>query len=262
MIISGRTDPGKVRPVNEDSYLTMTNRHNDTLAVVCDGIGGSAAGEEASRIAVRTLGDAFRKGPEFSHDYEVDSWLREVLHKANDQIYNRSMKSKKVRGMGTTAVGVLICRLGTYIFNVGDSRLYAFYDDGLTQMTEDHSVIAQLVRENRITPEEARTHSQRNTLTNALGVWRVFRIDVDKIESTWKQLLVCSDGLHGYVPQEEIEKVIQDPIFTPDQKSRILVERANEAGGLDNVTVILLEQEPVFDHQLEKETCREKEFPC
>ena len=75
-------------------------------------------------------------------------------------------------------------------------------------------------------------------------------------------LLDRSDGLHGYVPQEEIEKVIQDPIFTPDQKSRILVERANEAGGLDNVTVILLEQEPVFEHRLEKETRREKDFPC
>lgn len=251
MIISGRTDPGKVRPVNEDSYLIMTNRHEDILAVVCDGIGGSAAGEEASRIAVKTMSDSFRKCPEFAHDYEVDSWLRQVLHKANDQIYSRSMKSKKVRGMGTTAVGVLICEIGTYIFNVGDSRLYAFYDDGLTQMTEDHSVIAQLVRENRITPEEARTHSQRNTLTNALGVWRVFRIDVDKIESTWKQLLVCSDGLHGYVSQGEIEKVIQDPIFTPEQKSGMLIDRANAAGGLDNVTVILLEQEPQFAHELD-----------
>lgn len=109
-------------------------------------------------------------------------------------------------------------------------------------MTEDHSVIAQLVRENRITPEEARTHSQRNTLTNALGVWRVFRIDIDKIEPDWKLLLVCSDGLHGYVRFEEIEKVIQDPIFTPEQKAHILVDRANDTGGLDNITVIVLEK--------------------
>lgn len=119
MIICSLTDPGKVRPVNEDSHLTMTNVHGDTLAVVCDGIGGSAAGEEASRIAVKTLQDAFKRAPVFEHDYEVDGWIRKVLHKANDQIYNRSMKNRKVRGMGTTAVGVLVASIGTYIFNVG-----------------------------------------------------------------------------------------------------------------------------------------------
>lgn len=243
MIIYGKTDKGNVRSVNEDSYCIVENDNGDFLAAVCDGIGGSAAGEQASKLAVTTMTRSFEKAPAFQKDYEVAQWIRSALHEANDVIYSKSMHSKKARGMGTTAVGCVITRIGTYIFNAGDSRLYACYKDGMTQMTEDHSVIAQLLRENRITPEEAKNHSQRNTLTNALGVWRVFRIDINKIEPDWQTLLVCSDGLHGYVEAREIEHVLTDPLLSTEKKARVLVDLACDAGGLDNVTVVLCEKE-------------------
>lgn len=243
MIIYGKTDKGNVRSVNEDSYCIVENDNGDFLAAVCDGIGGSAAGEQASKLAVVTMAQRFEKAAPFQKDYEVADWIRSALHQANDAIYSKSMHSKKSRGMGTTAVGCLITSIGTYIFNAGDSRLYAVYKDGMTQMTEDHSVIAQLLRENRITQEEARNHSQRNTLTNALGVWRVFRIDINKIEPDWETLLICSDGLHGYVEASEIERVLTDPLLNTEKKAEILVNMANNIGGLDNVTVVLCEKE-------------------
>lgn len=242
MKVCGKTDKGRIREINEDDYCLCENRNGDWLAIVCDGIGGSAAGEVASHLAVKTVYDAFLKAGPFTKDYQVDEWIRTILHEANDAIYTRSMRHKKVRGMGTTAVGCIITENATYIFNVGDSRLYAFYADGMTQMTEDHSVIAQLVRENRITPDQARTHSQRNTLTNALGVWRVFRIDINKIEPDWTALLLCSDGLHGYVSVQEIEGVVSDWMLPAASKVQMLIDMANRAGGFDNITAILLER--------------------
>lgn len=243
MIIYGKTDKGNIRSVNEDSYCIVESGCGDWLAAVCDGIGGCASGEQASKLAVQTLTKNFLKTDGFSHDYEVADWIRNTLHKANDAIYSRSMRYKKNRGMGTTAVGCIITSQATYVFNAGDSRIYAQYEDGLIQMSEDHSVIAQLLRENRITPEEAKTHSQRNTLTNALGVWRVFRIDINKIESDWKRLLICSDGLHGYVDGAEIADVMADDALDAREKAEMLVKMANNAGGADNVTVIVCEKD-------------------
>lgn len=241
MRTAGKSDIGLSRQVNEDSFVIAENRNHDLLAVVCDGIGGSAAGEVASSLAVNLLKEQFEKAPEFHRDYEVDEWIRLALNRANDQIFSKSMWSKKNRGMGTTAIGVIICSIGTYIFNVGDSRLYALYDDGLIQMSEDHSVIQSLINQQKITPEEALHHKKRNTLTNALGVWRVFRIDVNKIKSDYRMLLLCSDGLHGYVEDEQIESIVE--MNAPlEEKTQILVDLANQAGGLDNCTVILIDR--------------------
>lgn len=237
------TDVGCTRKVNEDDYCLLQNENGDWLAVVCDGIGGSAAGEVASHIAITTLREAFLKAPIFKKDSQVNDWIHQTLNTANDDIFIESMRNKKERGMGTTCVGMLSTNGSTYIFNVGDSRLYAYYSDGLIQMSEDHSVIAKLIREGKISSDEAKTHAQRNTLTNALGVWRVFRIDTNKIDSNFRYILICSDGLHGYVSHEEIQAIIDSSAFSLTDKVNALISRANQAGGYDNCTVILLENE-------------------
>ncbi len=236
----GISDIGLSRQVNEDSFLICTNPNGDLLAAVCDGIGGSAAGEVASAMAAELLEKQFMKAAPFKKDYEVDEWIRLALNKTNDQIFSGSMWNRKNRGMGTTAVGVIRCSIGTYIFNVGDSRIYALYDDGLIQMSEDHSVIQSLINQQKITPEEALHHKKRNTLTNALGVWRVFRIDVNKIKSDYKMLLLCSDGLSGYVDEAQIETVISMHASL-EEKGKMLIDLANQAGGHDNCTVVLVD---------------------
>ena len=148
--------------------------------------------------------------------------------------------------MGTTCVGILITKIGSYIFNVGDSRIYADYSDGLIQMSEDHSVIAQLLREGKITIEQAKTHLQKNTLTNALGIWHLFRIDINKIQSNYKYVLVCSDGLHGYVEHKVIQNIVESEKYSLQDKVNSLILEARLAGGLDNCTVIL------FDNRLDE----------
>ena len=154
-----------------------------------------------------------------------------------------SLKNPNERGMGTTAVGVIKAHIGTFIFNVGDSRIYADYNNELIQMSEDHSVIAQLLKEGKITLDGAKSHTQKNTLTNALGVWHVFRIDINKIENTYKYLLVSSDGLHGYVEKKVISDIVHDSSLSLQEKTETLIARANQSGGYDNCTVILMEND-------------------
>lgn len=246
MQFTGKSDVGLTRQINEDSYEIVENRNGDLMAIVCDGIGGSAAGEVASSLTVSQMKSYFEDAPVFHKDYEVDEWIRLSLNKTNDTIFSKSMWSKKNRGMGTTAVGVIITGIGTYFFNVGDSRMYALYDDGLIQMSEDHSVIQSLINQQKITPEEALHHAKRNTLTNALGVWRLFRIDVNKIKPDYRMLLLCSDGLHGYVSDQQIENIVELPA-TLKEKASILIDLANQAGGHDNCTVVMVEREPAND---------------
>ena len=123
----GSTDIGNVRQENEDDFCYLENDRGDCIAIVCDGIGGSAAGEVASHIAVHTIKDAFIQSPVLDHDYEVDEWIQTTLNKANDAIYYKAQHNKSERGMGTTCVGFLMTKKSAYIFNVGDSRVYADY---------------------------------------------------------------------------------------------------------------------------------------
>lgn len=238
----GKSDVGLTRKMNEDSLYCGWNQHQAFMGIVCDGIGGSASGEVASGIAVDMLSAQFRQAPEFHKDYEVDEWIRLNLSRINDTIYNRSMWSRKNRGMGTTIAGVIICSIGTYIFHAGDSRVYALYPDGLIQMTEDHSVIQDLLSRHEITPDQAARHEKRNTLTNALGVWRIFRVEVNKLKPDYSMLLICSDGLHGYVEYRRIVNVLKTE-GTLEEKTGMLIDLANLAGGHDNTSIILIDKE-------------------
>ena len=206
MKVFANTDVGLVRQLNEDDYCIAHNANDEWMAIVCDGIGGAKAGEVASHTAVMTMYEAFMKSPVFKKDRQVDNWIRENLNQANDFIYSKSLKNPNERGMGTTAVGVIKAHIGTFIFNVGDSRIYADYNNELIQMSEDHS-------------------------------------DINKIENTYKYLLVSSDGLHGYVEKKVISDIVHDSSLSLQEKTETLIARANQSGGYDNCTVILMEND-------------------
>ena len=161
----------------------------------------------------------------------------------NDQIFTAAMRNESKRGMGTTCVGILCSNERTFVFNVGDSRVYALYADSFLAMTEDHSYIADLLKNGTITLEEAKVHPGRNMLTNALGVWDHVKIDIHKIREDYELLLVCSDGLHGYVSEDTIKAVLQSRSHTLKEKVELLIQLANDMGGYDNVSAVLVSKE-------------------
>lgn len=227
------TDVGRVRAHNEDTAVAT-----DTVFVVADGMGGHAAGEVASRIAAETIGELADQ-PRLQVGDVVDQ-----VAEANRRILESAARHPEQTGMGTTAAGLAVVGAGESwkwaVFNVGDSRVYRCLDRHLTQVTADHSEVWELVRHGFITPEQARRHPARNIVTRSLG--RDPMGDVD----TWvlpphpgEVFVICSDGLSNELQREQIEAVVNS-MADPGQAARELVRRAVEAGGRDNVTVIVV----------------------
>lgn len=230
-----KTDIGRRRD-NEDSYLIPKADAAYPLFAVADGMGGHAAGDVASRITVETIAEA---ADSFCAD-TLKIQFRSAVLRANSNVYRLSNASKEKYGMGSTVVAAIVRDDAYLAANVGDSRLYHFHDAALTQITKDHSYVQMLVDGGDITPEEAKTHPQRNLITRAIGV--NIRTQVDLFEMKWctgDQLLLCSDGLHGAVSPEEIVSVLSSA-RTLDEKCGVLVELALKNGGTDNITVILI----------------------
>lgn len=236
----GISDVGLIRKENQDSIALLKNGHGDLLGVVCDGIGGGKAGDVASQIACDHIRNSFKKANSFHSDIDMKKWLLKIIQEANDLIFMQSTKSVTQKGMGTTCVGVLINNDTTCIFNVGDSRIYGLYDEFVC-LTEDHSFVSDLLKNGEITQEEALHHPNRNMLTNALGIWDNVKIDINKIKNDYAALMICSDGLHGYVDEAQICKVISS---TMDVKEKVqkLINDSKEVGGYDNVSVIVIEK--------------------
>ena len=143
-------------------------------------------------------------------------------------------------------VGILHCPNATYVFNVGDSRTYGLYEDDFLCLTEDHSYVADLLKRGEVSEEEAKHHPNRNVLTNALGIWDSVKVDINKVKEDYKMLLVCSDGLHGYVSEELIRHIMESDCAL-QAKVDLLIQAALDAGGYDNVSVILVDKEDAAD---------------
>jgi len=227
------THKGAVRDLNQDRFVAAAN-----LFAVADGMGGHQGGEIAAELAVDTFTAADRPTT-------LDE-LIEMVEDANAEIVLRATGEPELRGMGTTACLLAVLsdddgRLG--IANVGDSRLYRLTDDGLHQHTEDHSLVAALMRDGRLTAEEAKTHPQRNIVTRALGIDN--RVLVDAWELTavaGDRYLICSDGLFNEVAADAIVHTLRS-VTDPQVAAEDLVEQACEAGGRDNITVIVVDVE-------------------
>ena len=238
-----RSHEGLRRENNQDSILVMENDHQALLAVVCDGIGGGNAGDLASQMAVAHLKKCFMHvNMQGWKDIDVKRWLMKVIMEANDMIFTQAACHVGMEGMGTTMVGVIYCDKTTYVFNVGDSRTYGLYHDDFLCLTEDHTYVAELLKRGDVSEEEAKVHPNRNMLTNAVGVWNQVKVDISKIKDVYLALLICSDGLHGYVEEDLIQHILRSH-HSPQAKVDMLIQASLDAGGFDNVSVIVLEQE-------------------
>lgn len=240
MKISASTHPGLIRDNNQDAYGYYSNEWGE-IVVVCDGIGGSNAGDVASKMASELLIEAFKQ-QNFDHynDYQVKHWLDEVMKSINDKIFAESLNDEKLYGMGTTLVGYLKLVNGDYVFHAGDSRIYALYQEDFICLSEDHTLIADMLKKGEIEPKEAINHPKRHVLTNAIGIWDQFTLDIKKIKADYDYLLLCSDGLHGYVSDTMIKEVMQSSLNIED-KNRNLLTKALKAGGYDNITIVIVE---------------------
>ena len=226
------TDVGNVRTVNEDRFLVA-----DSLFAVADGLGGHQAGEVASKTAVETLGSSF-------DDHTVDGLIGAVL-KANHAVWQLARDNPDLQGMATTMTAVALVdeddeqRLA--LVNVGDSRAYLLQRGELEQLTEDHSLVEQLVREGRLTSEEAAIHPQRSIITRALGLDPEVEVDSwQLIPYEGDRLLLCSDGLTNEVTDEDIASTLRR-VTDPGAAAQDLVEQARAHGGNDNITVVVVD---------------------
>ena len=233
----GQTDKGYARVMNQDYYL-IAEKNNATLAVVCDGIGGHQAGDVASRLACETLqiyfDDHYENNPEW--------FLKQALKRVNKVVYDKAQSDDAYKGMGTTMVCSIMTDKGLYVLNVGDSRAYVLTDKNqLVQLTEDHSLVNDLVKKEGMDEEKARELGQ-HVITKAIGIWPVTDGDIFEVTDSFKCLLLCSDGLHNYVPSFVINEILADEQLSGHEKCKKLVDKANEVGGFDNTTVVIVER--------------------
>jgi PPM family protein phosphatase len=239
--VLGATDVGLVRSSNEDSYDLWIpeegpeRERRGILLVVADGMGGALAGEEASLLAVRTVVRAYREAP--GPDPLED--LVQALTLANTEVHTKSQSGPEFYGMGTTCTAVVIRGRDILLAHVGDSRAYLADSRAIRCLSRDHSLVAEMVRQGEITPDQARVHPHRNIVTRAVGVGATVEIDATIKKGLFQGeavLLLSSDGLHGVLSDEEI----WDAVKTVDRESicATLIRRANAAGGPDNITVL------------------------
>ncbi len=226
------TDPGRRRRHNEDAYVC-----EPPLFAVADGIGGAQAGELASSLAAAAVRDD-------SSDGRGDGRRRvdELIQEANRRVYQRQSEDASLSGMGTTMTVALFEEGHVWIGHVGDSRAYLVRDGKLEQLTEDHSLVAELVRSGRLSPEDAETHPQRSVVTRALGTDPDVDVDTFSIDSKPGDLfMICSDGLTSMVSDEGILEEIRRHRDDLRAAAKALVRAANKGGGEDNITVVFFE---------------------
>lgn len=232
------TDVGRIRKINEDSMHVFTSDEY-SYAIVADGMGGHEAGEVASAMAIDVIKDHIAAHMTTELDrFQAMEVMRQAFLAANSDIYAYSCANKSVMGMGTTTTMCMV-RDGYVIYaHVGDSRAYMI-DDGIVQITRDHSFVQELVKLGQITPEEAKHHPRRNYITRAMGVEAFVRVDTGIKPYNGEKLLLCSDGLFGEIDDIELFNAVRNnPAGTA---VNVLIELANERGGRDNITAIVME---------------------
>lgn len=229
MISLGISKTGLVRQRNEDRFYAQ-----GPLLIVADGMGGYTGGEYASTMVVDTIVEVVNEATEISTEV-----LENAILQANHMVYEKSQSYKELEGMGTTAVVAYVQEDTLYWAHVGDSRLYLYGQEGLHRMTKDHSMVQQLVEAGTITEDEVIHHPKRNMLTRAIGVYETVEVDTGVVEVHQNdRILLCSDGLSGYIEESKIEQVLSKE----NNESRALedlVHLVYDAGARDNVTIVL-----------------------
>ena len=232
------TDIGRKRKLNQDTVYScehpLGNLNN--LFIVADGMGGHKAGDYASAYTVK----AIEREVEVCEDRSPIKILREAITIANIEIYNQASSEPDFAGMGTTVVAATVSDDVLYVANVGDSRLYLI-DKAITQVTKDHSLVAELVRKGSLDASQAKGHPDRNIITRAIGAAPTVDIDFFEVElNPGDIVLMCTDGLTNMVEDDEILRIVRTGVDVPDIAEN-LIKMANHNGGKDNIGVVIIE---------------------
>lgn len=231
MNIGVATHPGRKRRHNEDTYVV-----EPPLFAVADGMGGANAGEVASGLAAAAL----KEGP--ADGSRGEDRVTALIQEANRRVFRRANEDREAAGMGTTMTVALVEDDRVVFGHVGDSRAYRIRSDSIEQLTDDHSLVAELVRSGRLTPEEAEAHPQRSVITRAVGTEPDVDVDTFAIEPSEGDLfLICSDGLTDMVDDRAIIEAVEEHRDDLDEAAKALVGAANRVGGEDNITVVFFE---------------------
>jgi len=234
-------DQGKVRQHNEDNGGIYVNSKGQRLAIVADGMGGHRAGDVASEMTLTSLKGFWDQTDDFQTAEEAEGWLRKHIAEVNTILYEHSKENEQCEGMGTTVVAAICTDRFATIANIGDSRCYILNESGFQQLTEDHSLVNELVRSGQITKEDAEHHPRKNVLLRALGTEAAVEMDIKTI--TFEEgdlLLLCSDGLSNKVAVAEMIEILKSG-RTLEEKASVLIEQANNNGGEDNITLVIAE---------------------
>ena len=243
MRFCGVTDIGVKRENNEDAISVPSENEPIKLFILADGMGGAKAGEKASEYAIQIIRDYIRLNfikIERTKE-EIEELIRKAMVEANKKVFELSQEYTEYNGMGTTVVVVLIYRGRLYIGHIGDSRVYRLRQSVLRQLTKDHSYVQELIRQGTITIEEAKDHPQKNVLLKALGCDRDITPDViTKGFVKGDIILLCSDGLTNMVDDKQIYEIIMKNTSDLNVACKMLIDTANENGGTDNVSAIII----------------------
>jgi protein phosphatase len=239
--VAGLSDVGRCRPTNQDQFLVDSRLG---VYAVADGMGGHAAGEVASEIAIQALAESMRGDDAKTRPRSVEdaaSQLRIAINEGNRRILESVQSRAECRGMGTTLIALLLLQERAVIGHVGDSRAYLFRDGRLRLLTSDHSLVNEQVKQGRLTVEEAWRHPMRNIVTRVLG--NQPEVEVDLVEEPVRDgdvFLLCSDGLNGMLSDGQIEQTLRERRQSPLELCRALVDLANSSGGEDNITAVVV----------------------
>ena len=236
------TDPGKVRNHNEDNVIAISNENGEYLLAVADGMGGHKCGEVASLIAVENLSKRFNEKKTVGNKEEAIKFIKDTVSEINVLIYEYTRKNPESIGMGTTLVIGLKTKDYLLFGNIGDSSGYVYKNKKIHKMTVDHTLVGLMVKSGDLTEEKAKEHPSKHVLMRALGAAITVEMDIFNIETEVDGVLLCSDGLTNMLTDEQIEKVL-DEKSSCEAKLQKLVNKCNNRGGNDNISIAFLTKE-------------------
>jgi len=249
LIAAGQTNVGRKRSHNEDNLLLVAN---ENLFVVADGMGGHASGEVASQLAVECMSDFFKRtseNDEITWPFKEEKGLKYEENRlvcsiklANLRIFETAHSEARLKGMGTTIVTMLFTNGTGYLGHVGDSRAYRIRSGVIEQLTEDHSLLNDYIKANKLTPEEIEAFPHKNVIVRALGMRETVQVDISRLDPRPGDIyLMCTDGMSGMVSDPDILRVVEAGGGGDlEATCRALIDAANEGGGVDNITCILI----------------------
>lgn len=235
------TDPGRIRPHNEDSVVIVKNQSEEYLLAVADGMGGHKGGEIASSIAISHIGKRFKELSSIGTKEDAISWIKAEVSEANVLIYKYEAENPESTGMGTTLVLAVVTNKFLLFGNIGDSSGYVFKNKSIHKITNDHTLVNLLVKSGELTEDEAKNHPRKNVLMRALGASTKVEMDVFDVETDVDGIFLCSDGLTNMLDDIQISKVLSDKISIEEKLNKLII-KSNNRGGSDNISVAFLDK--------------------